>query len=97
MGGSGSFMVNLWITQVSPKSSMALYCEFMEQTTTFTVVAHRDKLTSTMEPPPTKPESSPAEKFRAFAQKVISVPKEEIQRKEAQYKQERQNQKPKAG
>jgi hypothetical protein len=43
-----------------------------------------------MEPKPAQ-EPSPAEKFRAFAQKVISVPKEAIQRKEAAYKKERES------
>jgi hypothetical protein len=36
-----------------------------------------------------KPEPSPAEKFRAFAQKVISVPKTEIERREGEYQKRR--------
>jgi hypothetical protein len=37
------------------------------------------------EPSSKKPEPSQFEKFRAFAQQVISVPKAEIDRREAEY------------
>ena len=36
-----------------------------------------------------KTEPTPFEKFRAFAQQVISVPKAEIDRREAEYKKRR--------
>ena len=48
-----------------------------------------------MDPKPLK-EPTAAEKFRAFAQKVISVPKEEIERREAESKREREKRQPKA-
>ena len=35
-------------------------------------------------------EPSPAEKFRQFASKVLSVPKAEIERREAEYKAQRE-------
>jgi hypothetical protein len=41
------------------------------------------------EPSPDKPEPSQSEKFRAFAKQVISVPKAEIDRREAAYQKER--------
>lgn len=37
-----------------------------------------------------EPEPSPAEKFRQFAKRVLSVPKAEIERREAEYKATRQ-------
>jgi hypothetical protein len=40
-----------------------------------------------MEP---KPET-PFEKFRQFTQKIVSVPKEEIDRREAEYQKARKN------
>ncbi len=36
-----------------------------------------------------EPEPSPAEKFRQFAKRVLSVPKAEIERREQQYQKER--------
>ena len=37
----------------------------------------------------TIPEPSPAEKFRQFASKVLSVPKKEIDRRDVEYKEQR--------
>lgn len=36
--------------------------------------------------PTAQPEPTPFEKFRQFAKQVISVPKKEIERREAEYK-----------
>jgi len=36
-------------------------------------------------------EPSEADKFRAFTQKIVSVPKEEIDRREAEYQKTRKN------
>ena len=41
------------------------------------------------EPTPSRPEPTPFEKFRAFAQQVVSVPKAEIDRREADYQRQR--------
>lgn len=40
-------------------------------------------------PTATKPEPKPFEKFQQFAKQVLSVPKKEIDRREAEYQQER--------
>jgi hypothetical protein len=48
-----------------------------------------------MQAKPSK-EPSPAEKFRQFAQQIVSVPKTEIDRREAEYKKARAKQKHKA-
>lgn len=45
-------------------------------------------------PAKASPEPSPAEKFRQFASKVLSVPKKEIDRREAEYKEQRGLKKP---
>ncbi len=41
-----------------------------------------------------QPEPKPFEKFRQFAKQVISVPKKEIERREAGYKKEREAKRP---
>ena len=38
---------------------------------------------------PPNPEPTPAEKFRAFAQRVVSVPKAVIDQREAEYQKQR--------
>jgi hypothetical protein len=40
-------------------------------------------------PTATKPEPKPFEKFQQFAKQVLSVPKKEIDRREAQYQEQR--------
>jgi hypothetical protein len=42
-----------------------------------------------MQPPTAKPEPSAFEKFRQFTAKVLSVPKAEIDRREAEYQKDR--------
>ena len=45
-------------------------------------------------PTATKPETKPFEKFQQFAKQVLSVPKKEIDRREAEYKTRRASAKP---
>jgi len=40
-------------------------------------------------PSKTEPEPKPFEKFQQFAKKVLSVPKKEIDRREAQYQKQK--------
>jgi len=44
---------------------------------------------STSMPTKTEPEPKPFEKFQQFAAKVLSVPKKEIDRREAEYQKQR--------
>jgi hypothetical protein len=45
-------------------------------------------------PTATKPEPKPFERFQQFAKQVLSVPKKEIDRREAEYKAQRASAKP---
>lgn len=48
-----------------------------------------------MEPKPaSQPEPSPSEKFQRFTAKILSVPKEEIDRREAEYQKGRDSTRP---